>query len=286
MMKKTVLAVVLALCVFALAACGGSQQEHFDTADNVNEIKASASTPQPATPTPTPAPTPYDFDTGDYDPTSEEGLSGLTPEEEAEESFEVVIPAATPVSINSEYAGEPPMVIDPIDKPTPSPVPSITYANDDFAVYDATRLRVSFEAPAGWDVDDSISDTYMVTNPDSQMSFQGYLMLTVRGVSDSYGKSALQREVNAVLEALKSGYTNFSPSNFGSRTLLSVSGEYKDFTATIKGTEIQVWGRVQAVYHSASKSLIVLRVVAPLEYKSLYKDTIYPQFRKTLKFTR
>ena len=283
-MKKTVLAVLMALCVFALAACGGSQQEHFDTADNPVAL-AAQETPRPATPTPTSAPVP-DFDTGDYDPASEEGLSGLSPEEEAAESLEVVTPAATPVSINSEYAGEPPMVIDPIDKPTPSPVPSVTYENSDFTVYDATRLRVSFEAPAGWAVDDSISDTYLLTNPDDRMQFKGYLMLTVRGVSDSYGKNALQREVNAVLEVLKGDLSNFSPSSFGSRTLMSVSGEYKDFTATLKGTEIKIWGRVQAVYHSASKSLIVLRVLAPQEYKALYKDTIYPHFRKTLKFTR
>ena len=281
-MKKTVLAVLMALCIVALAACGGSQQEHFDTADNPVAL-VSPETPVPATPTPAPVP---DFDTGEYDPASEEGLSGLTAEEEAAESVEVVIPAATPVSINSEYAGEPPMVIDPIDKPTPSPVPSVTYADSDFAVYDATRMRVSFEAPAGWDVDDSISDTYLLTNPDARMQFRGYLMLTVRGVSDSYSKSALQREVNAVLEALKGDLSDFSPSNFGSRTLMSVSGEYKDFTATLKGTETRIWGRVQAVYHSASKSLIVLRVVAPQEYKALYKDTIYPRLRKTLKFTR
>ena len=281
-MKKSVLAVLMALCVVALAACGGSQQEHFDTADNPVAL-VSPETPVPATPTPAPVP---DFDTGEYDPASEEGLSGLTAEEEAAESVEVVIPAATPVSINSEYAGEPPMVIDPIDKPTPSPVPSVTYADSDFAVYDATRMRVSFEAPAGWDVDDSISDTYLLTNPDARMQFRGYLMLTVRGVSDSYSKSALQREVNAVLEALKGDLSDFSPSNFGSRTLMSVSGEYKDFTATLKGTETRIWGRVQAVYHSASKSLIVLRVVAPQEYKALYKDTIYPRLRKTLKFTR
>ena len=45
-MKKTVLAVLMALCVFALAACGGSQQEHFDTADNPVAL-AAQETPRP-----------------------------------------------------------------------------------------------------------------------------------------------------------------------------------------------------------------------------------------------
>ena len=80
-MKKTVLAVLMALCVVALAACGGSQQEHFDTADNPVAL-VSPETPVPATPTPAPVP---DFDTGDYDPASEEGLSGLFLEKDHEE---------------------------------------------------------------------------------------------------------------------------------------------------------------------------------------------------------
>ncbi len=281
-MKKVILAVLLALCAFVFVACGSSQ-ERFDSPESADALK-SAQPSQTATPEPAPSATPYDFDTGDYDPTSEEGLSGL--EEEEEESLEVVIPVATPVSVNSEFAGQSPLVIDPINKPTPSPVPAVAYEKDDFAVYDATRLRISFEAPAGWDVDDSIADTYLLTNPDERMLYRAQLMLTARGVSNAYNQSALQREVNAVLDVLKSGYTHFSPSNFGSRTLLSVNGVYKDFTATIKDTEIQVWGRVHAVYHAASKTLIVLRLTAPLEYKGLYKDTVYPKFRSTLKFTR
>lgn len=281
-MKKVILAVLLALCAFVFAACGSSQ-EHFDSPENADALKATAPA-QSATATPTPYVTPYDYDTGDYDPTQEEGISGLPDDEE--EPVEVVIPAATPVSVNSEFAGQPPLQIDPINKPTPTPVPTVEYAESDFTVYDATRLRISFEAPAGWDVDESIADSYIITNPDERLSYKPQLMLTARGVSSSYNQSALQREVNAVLEALKSDYTNFSPSSFGSRTLLSASGAYKDFTATIKGTDIQIWGRVQAVYHANSKTLIVLRLTAPLEYKALYKDTVYPRFRKTLKFTR
>ena len=61
-----------------------------------------------------------------------------------------------------QYAGASPVVIDPIDKPTPTPLPPITFA---YQTYNATKLHLSFDAPAGWIVDDSASDTYILTQP-------------------------------------------------------------------------------------------------------------------------
>ena len=53
---------------------------------------------------------------------------------------------------------------------------------------------------------------------------------------------------------------------------------------SVKGTDIEVWGRIHAV--CVNRSLVVVRVTGPREYRALYKDTIYPKFRSTVRFTR
>ena len=37
---------------------------------------------------------------------------------------------------------------------------------------------------------------------------------------------------------------------------------------------------------TVNKTLVVVRMTAPLEYRNVYKNTVYPKFRETVKFTR
>ena len=53
------------------------------------------------------------------------------------------------------YAGSSPIPLDPVDAPTATPRSAITFT---YVTYDVTSLGLSFEAPAGWVPDDSISE--------------------------------------------------------------------------------------------------------------------------------
>lgn len=283
-MKKIILAAVLALSVLVLASCSSNTGESFPQASSASDLA------QQTTATPNQSgealPGVIDFDSGEYDPSSEEDAysEDYDGEDDADTVDDSQTPAPTAVSISSEYAGATPLTIDPIDKPTPTPVPSVTLSGDDFTTYDATKLRISFDAPAGWSVDDSASDTYILTNPDERMAFPGQIIITVRSVSSSYSTNDLKREVISVRDSVKGDYDSFSPSNTANRTLFDTSGVYLDYTGKVKGTDVEVWGRIHVV--CVNRSLVVVRITGPREYRSLYKDTIYPKFRSTVRFTR
>ncbi len=219
----------------------------------------------------------FDFDSGDYDPSLEEnwdedpGLTGTAAQ-----------PAETSPTPPLIAAGATPPVIDPIDKPTPTPAPALSF--NTYVTYDATKLRLSFQAPDGWEIDDSLPDTYVLTNPNNRVSFKAGYVITAKAVSTDYSTNDLNREVKGVLNEMRADYSSFSPSNTAARTLFDKAGRYADFTGTLKGTEIQVWGRVHAV--TVNKTLVIVRMVAPLEYRNVYKNNVYPKFRETVKFTR
>ncbi len=283
-MKKTMLVLLLGLSVLILAACGASQEEHFDVASGVSDYQPAVSEEPPAGTQVITITADYDFDDGTYDPASEEAFSDFDEPDVPAETPIPQAPTSTPVIINSQYAGATPLVIDPIDKPTPSPAPTLTYAKESFATYDATRLRISFEAPAGWTVDDTIADTYLITNPDKRMAYPAQLMVSARAVSTTYSGNDMAREAKAVSNTIKGEYDHYNPTNTADRTLFDAKGKYMDFDGYIKGTDIRVWGRIHVVY--VNKTLVVVRITVPYEYKSLYKDTVYRHFRETLKFTR
>ncbi len=284
---KTRIALILTalVMVFTMTACAPKETaavepEHFETTIQV------AGTAQ--TPAAQPVPQAETINWDDY-------ADVIAAEEDYDEEPEDVITvtaaavsagagtAATAVPQSGiTYAGATPLVIDPVDKPTPTPVPDMKFS--EYATYDATKLRLSFEAPKGWSADDSLSDTYVLTNPDARFPYQAQLIVTARAVSSEYGVNDLKKEVLAVVNNLKSEFTSFSKTNTANRTLFDKNGVYIDFDGYIKGTEYRVWGRVHAV--TVNKTLVVVRVMAPYEYSRTYKDGVYSRFRKTVKFTK
>ena len=286
MKTRIALTLTALVLVFALAACAPKQEAAVDSPRfETAAVKAAAPSATPAVVT---VPQTGTVNWDDY-------ADVIAAEEDFDEELaEVYTVSAAPVSAGAgtaatavpesgfTYAGATPLVIDPIDKPTPTPVPAMSFS--EYATYDATKLRLSFEAPKGWDVDDSLSDTYVLTNPDNRFPYQAQLMVTARAVSSEYGVNDLKKEVLAVVNNLKSEFTGFSKTNTANRTLFDKNGVYIDFDGTIKGTEYRVWGRVHAV--TVNKTLVVVRVTAPYEYARTYKDGVYSRFRKTVKFTK
>lgn len=278
-MKKLALTVLALVCVVVLCACGTggnttAAQQQYETVPE----QQGAGIPQAAVGEQSDNVLYDDFDNGEYNPLDEEDWGDV--EDTYQQNTSNASPAtATPPRLN---AGATPPVIDPIDKPTPSPAPALAFAT--YVTYDATKLRMSFQAPEGWDVDDSMPDTYTLTNKDSRFTYKAQLKITSKAVSSDYSEADLNREVKNTLNALRSDFSSVSASNTDGRTLFDKKGRYINFNATVKGTDVQVWGRIHAV--TVNKTLVVVCLIAPKEYTNLYKDKVYPKFRETVKFTR
>ncbi|MBQ9210569.1 MAG: hypothetical protein IJ153_02620 [Clostridia bacterium] len=271
MTKKRLLCLVLALCALMLTAC--QEKEVFDTLPPEGR----------ATEAPTAEPVqdlfgstvvgPTDYDDGSYDPASEEGG-------EWEDIVETVgeVATAAPI-IQSEYAGATPVIIDPIDKPTPTPLPTLSFS---YVTYEASSLHLTFEGPSGWLVDDTIADTYTLTNPDPSMDYAAYLTVRAVPVNKDYSKSELTREVKGMLDTLSGSgvFTNFSPSNTAERSFLGTTGVYANYTAVEKATGAEVAGRLIVV--CVDKTLYTLHVSYPRGYRDFYVSNVYDKFRHSV----
>ena len=276
MWKKRILCLVLVLCaMLVLTAC--KQKETFPTTPQQSEAEA-----QP-TDVPedqqnifgeTPIPEEIDFDDGSYDPSQEEGG----------DQEEIVIPSAdqptAAPTMKGEYAGATPVLIEPVDKPTPTPLPPLTFS---YERYEASALHLSFEAPAGWTLDDSQPDTYKLTNPMPGMDYEAYLSIRVVPVSKNYNKSELVKEVKNTLDTLGSeGFEKFEKSNTAGRKFMNTDGVYANYTGTtLSGAKAA--GRI--IIACSDKTLYVLHVSYPQGYTKTYVDNVYDKFRHTVKKT-
>ena len=272
MNKKRMLCLVLALCALLLTAC--QQKEVFDTTLPANR----------ATEAPTAEPAqnlfgstvvgPTDYDDGSYDPASEEGGDWEEVPDAAEEA-----PTAAPM-IQSEYAGATPVLIDPIDKPTPTPLPTLSLS---YVTYEASSLHLTFEGPSGWTVDDTQADTYILTNPDPSMDYAATLTARTVPVNKQYTKSELTKEVKGMLDTLSGSgaLTSFSPSNTAERSFLGTTGVYANYKAVVKETGAEIAGRL--IVACVDRNLYTLHVSYPRGYTEFYVSNVYDKFRHSVK---
>lgn len=268
--KIWMLCLTLVLCVMALSAC--QQQETFTTevtqAPQAQEPQQEQSAQDLFSGAVVES---TNYDDGSYDPASEEG--GDT--EDVEDV--PAAPTAAP-TMQSDYAGATPVVIDPIDKPTPTPLPPITFT---YATYEASALHLTFDAPAAWLADDSQPDSYTLTNPDPSADYAANLIIRIVPVNKNYSKSDLTKEIRGMLDTIKSsGFKSFSPSNTASRTFLNSDGIYANYSGT-NSDGIQVAGRVIA--SCVDKNLYILHVSYPKGYTETYVEGVFNKFRHTVK---
>ena len=275
--KKRILCLALALCAL-LVLTGCQEKETFPTTDQLPQATAVPTDPQDPQNLfgETPVPQSPNFDDGSYDPTQEEGGGEeLLPLDGDNSSA-----ASADYFVQSEYAGATPVLIDPVDKPTPTPLPALTFS---YTRYEASALHLSFEAPTGWMVDDTLPDTYTVTNPDPSMDYAAMLSIRTVPVSKNYSKNELVKEVKGTLDTLGSnGYEKFDRSNTANRSFMNTTGVYANYTATT--TEgVKVAGRV--IIACSNKTLYILHVSYPQGYTRTYVDGVFDKFRHTVKST-
>ena len=275
MWKKRILCLVLVLCAATvMTAC--KQKETFPTTPQQPEEQVTA-VPQSEQNIfgDTPVPQEINFDDGSYDPTQEEGGN----------EEEIILPAAaaageptTAPTMQSEYAGATPVLIDPIDKPTPTPLPPLTFTYDK---YEAKALGLTFEAPAGGLPDDSQPDTYTLTNPNPSMDYAAQLSIRLVPVSKNYSKNELIKEVKGTLDTLGSeGFKKFECSNTAGRKFMNADGIYANYTGTTTDN-VKVAGRI--IIACSNKTLYILHVSYPQGYTKTYVENVYDKFRHTVK---
>jgi len=287
MWKKRMLCAVLVLCALALTAC--QQQERFDTTIPQTTEAPAAPAQQDLFGAGTP-----DFDDGSYDPSSEEGGDweavedsdgwdsyGDTDPYEESDPFSDSDPDTTPApTIQSEYAGATPLVIDPIDKPTPTPLPPL---NLTFSTYAASALHMTFDGPAGWVADESNPDTFLLTNPDRGMDYAAFLSIRAIAVNKQYTVKELNKEAKGMLDTLKGSgeYSSFSPSSTAQRAFLGTTGVYANYKAVVKETGAEIAGRF--IVTCVDKTLYTLHVSYPRGYTEYYVENVYDKFRHSVK---
>ena len=278
MNKKGLLAVSLLLCAGMLCACSGEKEP--ETHYQVATITAAPTQAILPTDVPTaepaeeqPAATEINWDA--YDPTQEEGKDAPIDLQPSATSTVGVL------TINSAYAGASPVVIDPIDKPTASPVPEMKIAS--YATYDALNLGLSFQGPAGWQEESNVSGMYRIVNPDLSVDFQAHLTITVE--SGSMNEKQMTTAVKSYISTLKSNgdYKSISSTSTANRTLLDAKGVYADYTATL-ATGAKIYGRVHIA--CLNSKIYTVHTEYPYDYREVYKTSLYNKMRSTIKLTK
>lgn len=269
MKKRLMLALMLILCAALLASCS-SKNKKYDILSSDSSGSQNANSQSNVQ---------QSADTQQENPLAEEDDYG---DDWVEPLPTQVVPTATPApTVRSQYAGATPVVIDPIDKPTPSPVPKLSVT---YIPYDAIKLGLSFEGPAGWLQDDSAADTFIIQNPNARIDYPATLTLRAEKVSSDYSTDDLKTIVKGMLDSIGNvGFYDYDPSQTAGRTLLGKNGIYANYEGTLTDGR-QVAGRVHAV--CVDRVLYTIHLTAPKAQWNDYKNMIYDKLRDTLVITK
>lgn len=283
-MKKRLMIPALLLIVAILAGCTPQQS------NEISDIPTLGS--QTAQPNPMDAgqisPTDFTLNLPEgYDPASEE---------DDDDREDIVFPAAQQGSVQqstaqqalsipadnstaSPFAGSSPIPLNPIDMPTPTPRPALTFT---YATYTASRLGFTFESVAGYEIDDSSGDTYILREPAGMWKDNKGVVVTLSqaAVSGGYNKSDVRKDVLAKLDEIGQSYQRWEPSNTAERTLLNAPGYYANYRATqMDGTIVR--GRIHMAVLPGNR-VLTLHIEHPAEYNEDYIG-VFTKIRSTLK---
>ena len=179
------------------------------------------------------------------------------------------------------YAGSSPIPLLPIDAPSPTPRSAITFT---YVPYDVASLKLSFEAPAGWVPDDSVSEMYTLTEPEAQIKDGqlGVINVYAVPVNSNYNESSLTTEVKQRLSTIgATNYVEWKPSLTATRYLMGGKGVYANYSGKL-ATGVQVGGRIHAT--CIDNVLYCIQITYPLNFKDDYLN-VFAKVRETIKRT-
>jgi hypothetical protein len=266
LMRKICLALLLCVLLAALSGCASPQL--FDMA-----------TQKPADyglPTPTIEPTAV--------PQSDTDIAGdaLAEEDIGSEGAAADVQQDAASVEAYAYAGSTPLPLDPIDMPTPTPHPALTFS---YTPYDATKLGLTFQGPVGWTVDDSVDDTFTLTEPEKRDNYTAFITIRKVSVTKDYNQSDMENEVKNILDTISS--TNYDkstwrPSLTATRTLMAHDGVYANYEGTlVDGTRVR--GRVHVT--CIDRTLYTIHMSHAAAYNSDYLKN-HAKIRETMTLTK
>ena len=278
MLRKKIVCLVLVLCAALILTACGQQQESYPNQPRQNSAVEQQPFTQEQTQTaPEAAPIQQiNFNDGSYDPASEEGGQS--------EAIAAAPDAATPAPVmQSEFAGATPVKIDPVDKPTPTPLPKVTFS---YTNYTAANLHLTFEGPAGWMADDLAADSYTLTNPDPSMDYEAKIEIRTIAAGKDYTQKELIKEAKAQADYLRStgGFQSFDASDTAARFFIDGNGVYIAYKGVLNnGQETGVAGRI--IVNTVNKTLYVLHVSYPRGLADTFAEGVYNKVRHSMKLT-
>lgn len=254
MMKKLCLFIALVLLLGSAAANGA-----LASGSNLQADPMAVSTASPSSS--------FSLPEG-YDPASEEDYGGYSYSSQASSSYN-----------SSMYAGATPIPLDPIDMPTPTPKPTLTFS---YGLVTSDKLRLSFEAPLGWGVDLSGTDSVKLINPNALDGYCATITVRVYSVASSFKFADLRTELrNTLKEIGQYNFSKWSNTEIASRTLLKKDGYYADYEGKYyDGTAI--YGRVMLALLDGNQVIMVHLSCPDGYFNSSYKAVIN-HVRETLK---
>ncbi len=200
--------------------------------------------------------------------------SAFDPDAEAD-AYNAADAYATPYP----FAGSTPIPLDPVDMPSPTPRTALVFA---YAPYSLSSLGLNFEGPQGWIPDESGTEIFTLTEPESQLKDGqlGMIKIYASPVNSNYSENDLKAEITQRLKDI--GATNFSewsPSMTASRFLMGGKGIYANYSGTL-ANGVKVGGRIHST--CLDKVLYTIEIVYPQGYKEDYLN-IFSKMRSTIK---
>ena len=179
----------------------------------------------------------------------------------------------------SLYAGATPIPLDPIDMPSPTPKPTLTFS---YGLVTSDKLRLSFEAPVGWGIDTSANDAVTLVNQTALDGYNAYITVRVYSVASGFKLTDLRNELRNTLKELgQYNFAKWSTKEIASRQLLKKDGYYNDYEGTYyDGTAI--YGRVMMALLDGNQVIMVHLSCPDGYFNSSYKAVIN-HVRETLK---
>ena len=192
------------------------------------------------------------------------------------------IAANEPAGTVYPYAGSTPIPLNPVDMPTPTPKPDLSFT---YAQYIASTVGVTFEGPVNWQVHETQSSVFVLSEPTNQVKDGQQTVITISAepIGSNYSRADLEKHVQQRLDSIGGAqFTDFKPSYTATRHMLGSTGVYANYSGTLTdGTP--VGGRIQ--YVSVDRTLYGLEIVFPLGFKDDFID-VFGEIRGSMSFIR
>ena len=212
-----------------------------------------------------------------------EALPGASPAPAAASESELVLDFSALMPDNPAAS---PIPVDPIDKPTPTPMPKPNFHYD---TYVSNNMGVSFSIPYTWLLNPNTNHdtTVQFVEPKSEMmDVGGYqTRLTVEKVNTGLQQTASDAKdrLESTLAELESTFTTFVSYEPASVSIGDAKGYYCYYKAEYNDgvKNYQMRGRIAIV--AQGKTLYQVRITTPQSWYSYYEH-VWRKVRDSLKF--